>query len=1166
MKKLKKIWMGALSVALLSLAFLGIFSHKSLAAPITIFVPRQAWQIDHVSLKFGPDRSTIIATFPEDTIGGQRALGGTVTFKDGDPTDNTFRYTPTSPFCNTGSHGGIWFNQNGATTIGPTIKVGDTVKAYVDLDYLPDTAILDTSELGSCKNTTDGNQPNGNNVLDVSGASVLNDALQWDSTDHATLRTIGPLGGNDLALDYKNYTFTPTGTDSIMRNGTDPCSAVAVISADNKTANIYFLYAISSAGSTLDWTQVPELQSLANNSPNQVCYVGWANSVANPKLSDINNLTPYGIAGSRVPPSKGGVGSGAATTTGASDTQGCAISSDFNWILCPVITGLSNAADSITGIVEGQLNFNIGANLGKSGGSVEKAWTVFKNLVSALLVIVMLVMVISQAVGGGVFEPYTVKKLLPKLVVAIIAMQLSWVICIWLIGLANDAGQGIAQLLAAPFGGQAELTLPNLLHRLSVFWGSSAGILSTGALGIGVVSSFMFGAAILSYGWPIVVLAGFAVFMSVIVALATLLFRNALIVLLVIMSPLAFLALVLPGTNKYWKMWKDNFSKLLIFFPLVMSMIYGGRIFAWIAGNLGGAGPLDLIMVLLGFFGPYFFLPKTFKWGGSALALANKAVNESWPIRKGREVGTRELLAAQKRKADFRAAEYTDEDPFRTRLKNSLLAGRFIPTRRAKGAMIARGNEYKSKESDLEQAIQSRRREKAASRGQNVMAGKQMDLDAISKASRDAADAYGREDVFAAKAHERTAKEAMRDLISTGSTLELNNQKITDSDGKQKYVWQTKMWADLLNSNPELYREIKGQAPDWVPHRTPTGLPGYRGEYGPEDEARQRSSMAARGMGPAEINAEIAKNKDLAEFRRTAGGHPDLVDDVQWASSLNTTVEELDAQALGRVHPTYFERIGDMAQKGHNVRLQAEAATDPAEKASLTRVAETLEQPSVEFGKLISRLAKESGGRQHLAAVMGGADTMEHLDYALQYSGAQDASGNVVVKTAAKKGTGSMEAIMEAGERDETIRNEQARTGGSRPPEDEGPAPASSRREPGPRGSGGSSGSGGGFGFGPEPSPRRSGESGSFHAPGAEASATAGGTKIDHQLNETLLELAHAVRQNTAAVKEVGGVRQPTLPRGIEIPLGTRSIEPGFRPVESARPEPGEEIKPQDQQ
>jgi hypothetical protein len=358
------------------------------------------------------------------------------------------------------------------------------------------------------------------------------------------------------------------------------------------------------------------------------------------KVDHLTIAAVYGVPGITV-------GGGSTTAASDDDSSACAFNShtSLEWFACPIITSLSKTVDLVVGLVEDQLQFNNDKYLSNASDSshsqVKKAWSLVKTIVSAALVIVMLVMIISQAAGGGVFEAYTIRKMLPRLVVAVIAMQLSWELCRFAIQLANDAGNGIRQIMTAPFGGPGNLDLPSILHHLNPAWAFGTTVAFAGLV-IAVIS-------LSEFILPVLLLMVFTVMMSVLVALATLLFRNILIVLLVIFSPLAILAWVFPGQSmqRYWKLWSDNFVKLLLLFPMVVALVYSGRIVAWIAGGIGQPGFLDFCIVVVAFFGPLFFLPKVFKWGGAALSAASTAISSNGLIRKGREVGMREIFSGE---------------------------------------------------------------------------------------------------------------------------------------------------------------------------------------------------------------------------------------------------------------------------------------------------------------------------------------------------------------------------------------------------------------------------------------------------------------------------------------------------------------------------------------
>src|SRR5690606_29838183 len=95
-----------------------------------------------------------------------------------------------------------------------------------------------------------------------------------------------------------------------------------------------------------------------------------------------------------------------------------------------------------------------------------------------ILIPVMLVMVIGTALGWEMFSAYTVKKALPRMVVATIFITLSWHITTFLIGFFNVIGAGILGLMTSPFGMDGSMSLNTLFSASS---GSPGEIVSTTA-------------------------------------------------------------------------------------------------------------------------------------------------------------------------------------------------------------------------------------------------------------------------------------------------------------------------------------------------------------------------------------------------------------------------------------------------------------------------------------------------------------------------------------------------------------------------------------------------------------------------------------------------------------------------------------------------------------
>ncbi|HEX5395334.1 MAG TPA: hypothetical protein VFW52_03235 [Candidatus Saccharimonadales bacterium] len=392
-------------------------------------------------------------------------------------------------------------------------------------------------------------------------------------------------------------------------------------------------------------------------------------------------------------------GGNTAAQTGESCESASLIS--LEWLFCAVLRGIDGVVRSFYDQVEAQLcvkagpSTTAGATQCGAGSDnilndqVYSAWSTMRIIASVILVLAMLGMVIAQALNTGPLQAYTVRSLLPKLVAVAILIQISWFLGKFAIDIFNDIGVGIKELMYAPFG-------PNVGDIATALGRLSTGTQITIAGGL-----FAAGIAVVFSGLTVLGVAMLAVpvVLAIAVGYFVLLFRQLLIVLLMILVPIALVLWVLPGTERYWKLWRETFIKILMMFPLIMALIAAGRIFAYVGG--GGSIP-GLLIVLVGFFGPLFILPKTFSWGGGIFAsVSNAAFNGTRGLRR-RPAGAA-LSAAQQNRAQraanraLRLAEgqstglrgYTDR----------ALAGRYNPLKKGYvvgGPGTTIGKEYAS--------------------------------------------------------------------------------------------------------------------------------------------------------------------------------------------------------------------------------------------------------------------------------------------------------------------------------------------------------------------------------------------------------------------------------------------------------------------------------------
>jgi hypothetical protein len=248
----------------------------------------------------------------------------------------------------------------------------------------------------------------------------------------------------------------------------------------------------------------------------------------------------------------------------------------------------------------------------QDANAYQTAWQQFRNIALALLVIVALTIVIAQALGMELLDAYTIRKMLPRFLIATIAITLSWSIMRFLVTLSNDLGFGIGNLLSAPFS----------KIGIDIKFSTGGSILATAVAG-GALAVF-----------DLVGLLGFVgtAAIAVLVTFVVLIIRQIAVILLIILAPVAMIAYILPGTQRVYKFWWESLSKMLLMFPMIVGLITAGHIFAAIASSnaktAGGTTQLaDTCIAIFAYFAPYFMVPMTFRFSGAMMGTIGGAVN-----------------------------------------------------------------------------------------------------------------------------------------------------------------------------------------------------------------------------------------------------------------------------------------------------------------------------------------------------------------------------------------------------------------------------------------------------------------------------------------------------------------------------------------------------------
>ncbi len=224
------------------------------------------------------------------------------------------------------------------------------------------------------------------------------------------------------------------------------------------------------------------------------------------------------------------------------------------------------------------------------------------------------------------FDAYTIKKVMPRLLIAAILIQLSWPLFTGMIYVTSQIAWGLEGLLYAPFGGREALNVGVLIGQAA---NGGVDVTISGVLGL---SAAVGGAVALG---PAGLLSlGITVLLALLIAFFVLAIRQVVLVVLLVTAPLALVAWILPNTEKLWKLWWESFSKLLLMYPMILLLVAGGRVAAKIAADVSRDSSANdqfgIAIVVLAFFAPFFLIPKTFQLAGSAFAnIAGIANNRS---------------------------------------------------------------------------------------------------------------------------------------------------------------------------------------------------------------------------------------------------------------------------------------------------------------------------------------------------------------------------------------------------------------------------------------------------------------------------------------------------------------------------------------------------------
>ena len=322
----------------------------------------------------------------------------------------------------------------------------------------------------------------------------------------------------------------------------------------------------------------------------------------------------------------------------------------FGFLLCPGQNLLNLIIDFLYGIIENILDWRL---LETSGSQIKSYWEKFLSIANVILVIAFLIIIYSTATSDGLSN-YDVKKMLPRIVILAIVINISFYVCAAIVDLCNIAGRGVMALLISTSPGSEGLGLGEKI-------GTVVSNVATGVAGgiAGVVAGVIL---FVSIGPPAV--------LALIVIILALIFRGVALTMMVIISPIAIALYLFPSAamNKWHVKWRDAFIKMLLVYPMFMAVWGGSKLIASVTASTQNP-VIGFITSLICTIAPAVAIIPLFKMSGDVMGkataaiagskLANSAatgihgaVSKSRPMRRASNIMPNALQAAQNRFGD----------------------------------------------------------------------------------------------------------------------------------------------------------------------------------------------------------------------------------------------------------------------------------------------------------------------------------------------------------------------------------------------------------------------------------------------------------------------------------------------------------------------------------
>ena len=359
----------------------------------------------------------------------------------------------------------------------------------------------------------------------------------------------------------------------------------------------------------------------------------------------------------------------------------------IGWIICPAITTLTSFLNKMYEDIEEHFLILDAQNIFSDDSGTYTSWTKMRDIANIVFIVLFFIVIISQITGIGI-DNYGIKRILPKLVVVAILINLSYIICQLAVDVSNIVGWGLKGF----FGTMTVSTGTDVIPS-----DPTGAQYAVTLVGIGAVS---FVAFLVNPGFILAILMFVATMViSVLFLWLTLIAREAGIILAIVVSPIAFACNLLPNTEKIYKRWFEAFKGLLMLYP-ICSFVVGagtlaGTIFIGVARKSENSVGLTLAAMIVPVL-PYFFIPSLIRGSMQVMGnLGNRIQSLGRTVNKG-TVGR--VANSEMMKRARVGMSNSDITGLRTRLANSKF-GKMTGLQKSRARQIAAADKQRKENS-----------------------------------------------------------------------------------------------------------------------------------------------------------------------------------------------------------------------------------------------------------------------------------------------------------------------------------------------------------------------------------------------------------------------------------------------------------------------------------